>query len=301
MSEWEYFYLKLWKEDTTKCDVASKVILGKLGVQEVPLLQSYFAPFGGRASISLFLEFILIFTFLKPDQLLPLIYSIIQVKSNRFITEEQVFVLMHYLKTTPDGYQRIGEWLSEIKKNENGFIPLNELSTFLLNEISLLYILSDVKAKIIEMIITFEVYESIERKMIYYDESSGVIKDPPSESCFSSLMRSMFSPSPPPYYCSYKYIKKVNVEDILFAIRQRFGYSTRPTNCESSYMAHSTYSTNSLKVQKSVFSHETASSNKSTTKPLTVKRSANYIEISNVYKVSTNKIFQDNSKVVPVV
>lgn len=45
MSEWEYFYLKLWEEDTTQNDISAIQLLEKLNVRGVPIFLNYFAPF----------------------------------------------------------------------------------------------------------------------------------------------------------------------------------------------------------------------------------------------------------------
>lgn len=292
MSEWEYYYLKIWKEDTDKCDISANSILGKLGVQDVPIFKLYFLPFNGRMSLSVFLEFIVLFSFFTIEQLLPLLYSVIRVKSNRVITEDQVFELLHNIKATPESYQTVGEWLADIKRDDNGFIPLSELTTLLLNEPTILYILNELKTKIIESIITFELYLSIRKKKQFFDENSLTNIQPPKEKCMTYVLRVLFSHYPPPYYCTYTpYIHRVNIEDILYTIRQRFGYSKRPTCAESSLHLHSSISRNSLKLQKSLVSHE-----RSKSKRLSSREYRN----NNNLDISINRSLLNNSKIVPV-
>lgn len=64
---------------------------------------------------------------------------------------------------------------------------------------------------------------------------------PPKEDCLGIMKRHLVTHKPPPYYYNYSpYVHKQNVEDIVFSIRQRYGYSIRPFRQSSSNINTST-------------------------------------------------------------
>lgn len=100
VSEWEVFYLKIWEENTFKNDISCTSLLFRLGVVDIPILQDYFKPFGGRVSITTFIEFICTFVFFTTEQILPLLLTISNVRSNRLITSVYISYVLYYVLGT---------------------------------------------------------------------------------------------------------------------------------------------------------------------------------------------------------
>lgn len=75
-------------------------MLFRLGVVDIPILQDYFKPFGGRVSITTFIEFICTFVFFTTEQILPLLLTISNVRSNRLITSVYISYVLHYVLGT---------------------------------------------------------------------------------------------------------------------------------------------------------------------------------------------------------
>lgn len=61
-------------------------MLFRLNLTDIPIFQEFFKPFGGRVSMTSFIEFVCTFVFFTPEQILPLLLTISNVKSNRLIT-----------------------------------------------------------------------------------------------------------------------------------------------------------------------------------------------------------------------
>lgn len=216
-------------------------MLSKLGVPDVPIFLNYFIPFGGRVSISTFIEFICVFTFYPCEVILPLLYSLANIKSNIFITEEQIYTLFKSIKASQQQYEDLEQFLSTTERRENGFVDISQLTTFITCERILFYSVYTLKAQIIKTIIGYEEFTLIERRRLYFYDSEIIGMPPPKEDCLGIMKRHFVTHKPPPYYYNYSpYVHKQNVEDIVFSIRQRYGYSIRPCRQSSSNINTST-------------------------------------------------------------
>lgn len=103
ISDWEEYYLKLWASDTSKDYVHSGIILESLSVSEYPIFKNYFRPFSifsicyknlldYKVSMTIFIEFVCIFTFFTNEQLIPLIFTLNNIQSNKVATDVYIIV-----------------------------------------------------------------------------------------------------------------------------------------------------------------------------------------------------------------
>lgn len=128
--------------------------------------------------------------------------------------------------------------MNEVERDENGFIQLNSLTAYILNERLLFYSIYSIQSQLIEYVIKRDIFVKIHRRIKYYSDLTTPNIDPPPESCINYLERKIFSNYPPPFYFSYApYNRKLNPEDILYVIRQRYGYSKRPNRQSSSMLS----------------------------------------------------------------
>lgn len=65
----ELFYLKIWSYDTTKSYISSRTLLYELGFSDSHFLSKYFDIYDGKVDISVFIEFVIIFTFFSDGEL----------------------------------------------------------------------------------------------------------------------------------------------------------------------------------------------------------------------------------------
>lgn len=165
--------------------------------------------------------------------------------------------------------------MNEVERDENGFIQLNSLTAYILNERLLFYSIYSIQSQLIEYVIKRDIFVKIHRRIKYYSDLNSPNIDPPPESCINYLERIIFSNNPPPFYFSYApYNRKLNPEDILYVIRQRYGYSKRPNRQSSSMLS-----------SKSTRHHNSMSNN--STKDKDIKKiNRNSINISNKSKVT---------------
>lgn len=183
-------------------------------------------------SITMFIEFICIFTFFSVEQLLPLLFSLGNIKSNRVITEIQISHFFTSLHTPPEKMEKITLWLFDVKKDENGFISLDTFTKYVLNDsTSFLKPFIYLKDQIITNIIGSHTYDNIILRMGYYQSKYGdtdriIMKQ---ESCFQLFQRSLLTSSPPPYFYNYRpSLHTPSFNEIICNLRKRYGYSTRP-------------------------------------------------------------------------
>lgn len=104
------------------------------------------------------------------------------------------------------------------------------------------------KTQLINLTLNPDMYNNIvKRRVFYYEHGTNSI--PPPEPCFSKFIRSLFSKSPSPYHFDYSLSNPTQnaMEEALFTVRQKFGYSSR----RSSYMVNSIPITRSSKSLKS--------------------------------------------------
>lgn len=183
-------------------------------------------------SITMFIEFICIFTFFTTEQLLPLLLSLGNIKSNRVITEIQVSHFFTSLHTPPEKMEKITLWLFDVKKDENGFIALDTFTKYVLDEsMSFLQPFIYLKNQLIANVIGSHTYDNIILRMGYYQANYGdtdriIMKQ---ETCFQLFHRSLFTSSPPPYFYNYRpSVHTPSFNEIICNLRKRYGYSTRP-------------------------------------------------------------------------
>lgn len=126
-------------------------------------------------------------------------------------------------------------------RDQNGFLPLSEITNILKINRLLLQGIEKVRIEIIQKVIKDEFYLVIKRRIFYYNSyppDDGFSK--PKEPCVTYLTRRLFSFRPPSYYYDHKPLnKQVHLDEILFVIRKRYGYSSRPDRYSSVSISNS--------------------------------------------------------------
>lgn len=142
-----------------------------------------------------------------------------------------------------------------IPRDQNGFLPLSEVSNIIRLNRSLLQGIENLREEIIRKVIKDEYYITIQRRIYYYSNyppDDGFTK--PKESCISYLARRLFSYRPPSYYYDHKPLNShMQLDETLYVIRKRYGYSSRPDRYSS--VSLSNYNNNSRHNSAANYSH----------------------------------------------
>lgn len=104
---------------------------------------------------------------------------------------------------------------------------LKEFQSYFLTSNTFYNYLQELKNSIIQQIISEDLYQTIQQKIIYYYSTSSY--HPPKESCYDNLVRLMFTDLPPPYKYDFRLLtpNKKSFNDMIYTIRYTFGYSDR--------------------------------------------------------------------------
>lgn len=164
--------------------------------------------------------------------------TVIGVKSNKVITEEQIIHFFKQLNVYNNNKDTIENLIEGLPK-ENETIKLYAFYK-LLNKYSFVSMpLYKIRITLVNCIIGYKSFQNIMSRKEYYEQSSYNLTFPkPKEKCFDKVYRVLITQSPPPYHCDYFRTSFYSNSDcIVVAIRKRFGYSCRP--CKSSSLKHS--------------------------------------------------------------
>lgn len=236
LSQWEYYFIKIWSNNSDVPYITSKELLRDLNVDN-PIFISFFEPYSiikyfleGQVDVTSFIEFICIFGFFPYKPILPILLSISGVQSNRIINDSQVLNFFHMLSIGPDLMTCVFTWLKEVKRDQPDRIDMNVFYTFIDDNQMLLGILGILQDKIIKKIVTKEIHDIIIRKIMFYSNNIDINTfEVPKESCCEYLKRVLFTDLPNPYYCDYRMIMNSSTKDQwIIQYRQRYGYSSRP-------------------------------------------------------------------------
>lgn len=140
-----------------------------------------------------------------------------------------MYKFIYQLKPTTDQINNLSEAMKLFENDAHGNYQLSHFTAYLLKGPILNNLLYVIKTQIVSHIIKKELYTTIRKKMLYYSKFTNpeeVIQ--PKETCCESFERTLLSDYPPKYYYNYcPFYHKRNVDDLLFMIRQRYGYSVR--------------------------------------------------------------------------
>lgn len=179
----------------------------------MPIFHNYFQPYEGRVTMTMYIEFIFIFSFFSNKQLIPLLLSLCNVYSNKVISELQIYNFFHAIHIDNETLLCVPTLLlKEVQRDQNNLISLSSFCRFLTTNEEFLKPLKFVKNVIIEKIITREIYETIIKRKKYFvhqvqqQKASGeslITLKYPKESCLNRMIRLLFIDKPYDYYYDY--------------------------------------------------------------------------------------------------
>lgn len=205
--------------------------------------------------------FICVFIFYHPSQLFNLLLSICNIHSNIFLSKGQLAEIskMFNGKIVSSQFVNI---LNNCSKNDNTeyiyiYIllyryPPNTYSVkSLCNTINSCdaynNFFNQLRNQLIEFILNPNMYNNMVKRRTFYYEN-GINAIPPPEPCFSKLIRNTFTKKPSPYHYDFSCIPNPKgMEEMLFSVRQRFGYSSRRSSYNVNTSVPKTRSSKSLK------------------------------------------------------
>lgn len=165
------------------------------------------------------------------------LFTVTGVKSNLFLTEQQIITYLQKLGVYDDYKDCVSKWLTGVYRDSNNSISINSFSRLLTSYPGLSYPIFFVRNFIIEKVVGYNEWNTIIRRRNYFHR---IAVDPsvaiPKESCLSHLKRTFITHHPPPFHCDYKpleFNKIENFNSLLYKsgineIRKRYGYSSRP-------------------------------------------------------------------------
>lgn len=242
ISEFEAVYLNIWSENREKPYIFVGSLLHYLTCEDMPIFHSYFQPYEGRVTMSMYIEFVCLFSFFSNKQLIPLLLSLCNIFSNKVISELQIYNFFHAIHIDNETLLCVPTLLlKEVKRDQNNLISLSSFCKFLTTNEEFLKPLIFVRNAIIEKIITKETYDRIiKRKKYYVDQvkqqkiagESLVLLKYPRESCLKRMIRVLFIDKPYEYY--YDYISPDFIKDITdnyyYNSNNNYNYNSRNSN-----------------------------------------------------------------------
>lgn len=173
-----------------------------------------------------------------------------------------MYKFLYLLKPTTDQINELSEGIKTFNNDGHGNYQLSDFTTYILAQPLLFNLLYLIKTQIITLIIKKEIYTIIKKKISYYRKfvnDEEVIQ--PKESCCQSFQRRFFTDYPPKYYYNYcPFYHKRNGDDLLFVVRQRYGYSVRINRVSSNTSHESQNNGNVIHGYKSTMSTTTSRS-----------------------------------------
>lgn len=177
-----------------------------------------------------------------------MIFSIIDIKSNRVINEGQVKRFFRCLGIASSKIQFVNQWLNIVERDNNDYISLSSFYELINHSENLFLPLHESKIVLIEKIIGYENYNIIIKRRSFYrmyrqNNNNNALNDMsslnsinrlnsriilPQERCYEKLYRVLINHKPNPYYCDYLTCDFQATNEIyLYHLRQRYGYSKR--------------------------------------------------------------------------
>lgn len=92
--------------------------------------------------------------------------------------------------------------------------------------------LCEFKNQIIKLIFGSQLYNTISSRLFYYNHKSEFLSDP-IETCADKFYRVLFTNDPPPYhydYCPPVTKQKNAMDEVIYFIKQKYGYSSRKSS-----------------------------------------------------------------------
>lgn len=275
ISDWQWKYLLLWSKHPEKHFISSKVFLTYVNAENIPALNKYFEPYHNNITISLFIEFICIFSFCDNEMLIYCIFIIfivfLSMNNNvKYITRDEIFNLIKALNADPVLLIKITEQLHYVNKDEyliEEFLEVTKNSSYLLSKIY------DVKNELINKIIGKENYQNIINRIKYYNslpDNTDLIEPP--ESCYRLFMRRLLLQGPSPYYFNYHPEDRLtDFSDIMNSIKSRFKIKSKVSR-ESSVIRTTANISISVNVTNKTSNENTYSKKNYVPKQFAIKR-----------------------------
>lgn len=234
ISKWEIKFIELWNYNELSPFVPVTKLFKIIYIPQSQLIYKIFSKYVSSIDYKNFIEFICVFGFLSINEILKCIfillyfldvfivydfYDDITIQCNDAITMINDIVIYGY---------KMNEfllWLSE-NKLDGDIIQTSILYEYLINNVSLLYTLIQIKNEIIQKIITQKGYfDIIRRKSIFDAELEPELI--PKISCTKKI-ECKIKKLPHPYYSSYrknKYDIEYKNSDIIDEIYKKYNNS----------------------------------------------------------------------------
>lgn len=280
--------MNIWSRDKLSPYIDAKVLFKYLKINYTEIFQKYFQIFENRVSIHNFVVFVCIFIFGDADDILRILLSVCGVHSNVAISYFHCLNIVKSIYPNALTDDKLSKWMSHLQTSE--IISVHEFIKAIKSSI-IMDILDTIKNNLVEIVIGKSNYEAICNRSYYYNivifgnENYSNGNDSTSdnnsssnngnknknrntnnrftlytyESCFSKLVRILFTHKPPPLFTEYNYNSVIGnetqvipmigsdlvangsdyssngnngnqYEPVVALIRARYGYSRRHTS-----------------------------------------------------------------------
>lgn len=262
-----FSYLTLWRDTQSDYGIPLSVFIKYFDKKYHNLIAQFFQHciyylfyLIANITYSKYFLFICTFMFFGSSHVLPLLLSMANIMSNLFITTDQIRNFLSLIRNTVLSFDVILLILEDSENrteySNNGY-SIRAFMNIFINSTSYEDYVDCLKNILINLTIGNDYFEVIQKRVEFYYIKGNEYAKPPFEPLLSKLHRKLFTNHPAPYHYDY-FIhnpKRSSLSEMIFTLRQDFGYSYRSNTIDSESKLLLAKSSSSVRTSCSSYSY----------------------------------------------